>query len=222
MSTISKENYIKTILVHKLANNASVTTNHMAQELEVSSAAVSDMAKKLSSEGLISYRKYKGMELTEDGITLGKKILRKHRLWELFLMKTLDLSWSEVHDEAEKLEHHASEFLIDKIDEILGYPDFDPHGEPIPRKNGDMPEMPEFVRLSEAEEGKYYKILKVSDKNSELIKYFTRMNLKLGTKIFIKEKFGFDGSVTIFIGEDEMTLSEKVTGNIFVSLFDNK
>lgn len=221
MSSISKENYIKTILVHVFSGEKNITTNLMAQELEVSSAAVTDMAKKLSKEGLIKYAKYKGMELTHEGEKLGLKILRKHRLWELFLMQKLGLTWSEVHEEAEKLEHHASEFLIDKIDESLGYPDFDPHGEPIPSKEGKMPEMPPFMSLAESVPGRTYKILKVNDKNSELINFFTRMNLLLGTEIEVVEKFAFDHSLIIRVADEELTLSEKVTKSIFVNQINN-
>lgn len=134
MSTISKENYLKVIFNQNELVNDFVTTSQMAQELDVSNAAISDMAKKLSSEGLITYEKYKGMELTSKGEKMALKVIRRHRLWELFLMKILGLNWSEIHDEAENLEHHSSDFLIDKIDEYLGYPEFDPHGHPIPKK----------------------------------------------------------------------------------------
>ncbi|MEN8194662.1 MAG: metal-dependent transcriptional regulator, partial [Bacteroidota bacterium] len=141
MPSISKENYLKA--VYQLCQNSanSVSTLALAQKLNITNAATSDMAKGLLKQGFVNYKKYKGVSLTSKGKEIAVGILRRHRLWELFLMQSLELGWEEVHNEAENLEHQTSDFLIDKIDDYLGNPQFDPHGEPIPQKNGSIPRM---------------------------------------------------------------------------------
>jgi DtxR family Mn-dependent transcriptional regulator len=140
MITISKEDYLKEIYKIAIDNDSNVSTANLAEKLSVTNAATSDMAKKLAKAGYIIYEKYKGIRLTTRGKKEALKIIRRHRLWESFLIETLGLNWGEVHEEAEKLEHQTSDFLIDKIDEYLDYPQFDPHGEPIPTKLGRIPE----------------------------------------------------------------------------------
>ena len=161
MSTISTENYLKKIFNHNKAFGEKINAVKLAQELSVSNAAISDMAKKLSKHGLISYEKYKGIELTDKGEQMALNVIRRHRLWELFLIKVLDIPWSEVHEQAEVLEHHTSDKLIDRIDEFLGFPDFDPHGHPIPRKNGSLPDaqIQRQITLHRRPNQKIYKIL---------------------------------------------------------------
>ena len=216
MSTISKENYLKEIFNHKFTEGDSATTVKLAQKLSVSNAAISDMAKKLSKEGLISYEKYKGMGLTAEGEKLALKVIRKHRLWELFLIKSLDISWSEVHDQAEKLEHNTSDFLIDKIDEYLGFPEFDPHGHPIPQKNGSLPKSPKVISLAECEKGVKYKFVQVNDRDNELIAYLTKVGLILNTEFEIIDKLEFDKSFTIKFGTETLSISQKISESVFV------
>lgn len=220
MSTISKENYLKAIFSHisEMENNAS--TSMIANHLSISSSAISDMAKKLSKEGLVKYEKYKGIMLTPHGEKAALKVIRRHRLWELFLMNVLGLDWSEVHDEAEKLEHYSSDFLIDRIDEYLGHPDFDPHGHPIPKKNGSLPEIPNVIMLAEAETNNKYELIRVNDKESELINFLKRVGLKLNSKLEILDKLDYDNSISVMFNKKNITLSKKVTDNLFVRLIE--
>ena len=159
MPTISKENYLKSIYSLNSTHGENVSTSQVAQKLEITNAATSEMARKLAKLGYLNYEKYKGVELTEKGRKVALQIIRRHRLWEVFLINVLGMSWSEVHDEAEKLEHNTSETLINKIDEHLDFPEFDPHGHPIPNKFGEFPKLPKLVNLINAEVGKKYKIL---------------------------------------------------------------
>lgn len=221
MSTISKENYLKTIFNYKISFGENATTTKVAQDLSVSNAAITDMAKKLSDEGLISYEKYKGMELTTTGEKIALKVIRRHRLWELFLVKALGIGWNEVHDEAEKLEHHTSEFLIDKIDEYLGFPEFDPHGHPIPKKNGTLPKTPKVIQIAEAEKNIVYEFVRVDDKDSELINYLIRVGLLLNTELIVIDKLAFDNSVTVSFNKKNLSLSKKLTKSIYVKVAKN-
>jgi DtxR family Mn-dependent transcriptional regulator len=216
MSTISKENYLKTLYTKDKIENVVVTTSQIAESLNVSNAATSEMAKKLSNQGLVNYKKYKGIELTNRGEKIALNVLRRHRLWELFLMEVLNLTWDEVHDEAELLEHQTSENLIDKIDEYLNFPEFDPHGSPIPNKKGKLPLMPKLKPLLSGEEGATYSVARVSDKNSELIKYFTKIGLTLNKKIKIIEKLTFDNSIVIELNNSSISLSEKTAQSVFL------
>lgn len=216
MPTISKENYLKAVYSRISESGSGATTSALAEKLDVSNAAISDMAKKLSGEGLVTYERYKGMELTNRGKKVALKIIRRHRLWELFLINVLGLSWSEVHDEAENLEHSTSDFLIDKIDQYLGFPTFDPHGDPIPRKNGTIPITPEVIELKEGDVGIKYKIGRVNDSNSELMNYLTKIGICLSKEIQIIEKLSFDNSVIVKIDSKLHSLSELVASNVFL------
>jgi DtxR family Mn-dependent transcriptional regulator len=218
MPTISKEDYLKAIYNEVTVSSKTVSTAQLAGKLSVSNSATCDMAKKLADQGLIVYAKYKGIDLTSKGKKIALDIIRRHRLWELFLMKVLDLSWSEVHDEAEKLEHQTSNYLINKIDDFLDHPDFDPHGDPIPKRNGELPDLPKFISLKDCEVGKKYKIIRVNDENNEIIEYFTKLGLLLHKEITVIEKLSFDN--TIFIQDDDTnhTLSEKVADKLSVEL----
>lgn len=221
MSTVSKENYLKAIFdnVNDRDKNASITK--IADQLAVSSSAISDMAKKLSKEGLVKYEKYKGIMLTSNGEKAALKVIRRHRLWELFLMKVLELDLSKVHDEAEILEHYTSDFLIDKIDEFLGYPDFDPHGHPIPKKNGMVPKVLGIIKLDDTEIDQEYEFIKVNDRDSSLINYLNKIGLKLRSIIEVVDKINFDNSVTIKYDNKIVTLSKKIAENLFVRLKKN-
>lgn len=216
MSTISKENYLKAIFNHKHNFGKSASATVLAKNLEVSNAAISDMAKKLTLQGLVTYEKFKGMELTNKGEKIALSVIRRHRLWELFLLKVLNLNLSEVHDQAEILEHNTSEFLIDKIDEFLGFPEFDPHGHPIPNKHGDIPESPNLIMLADTEENKIYKMARVHDSDSELIDYLNKVGLLLGAQFKVIHKLDFDKSVTIQLKNIQLPLSKKISENIFV------
>jgi len=217
MPTISKENYLKSIYSLNLTNSENVTTSQVAQKLEITNAATSEMARKLSEQGYLTYEKYKGVELTDKGKKIALQIIRRHRLWESFLMKVLGMSWSEVHDEAERLEHNTSDSLINKIDEHLDFPEFDPHGHPIPNKNGEIPKIPKLVSLVNAEVGKKYKIFRVADESSELIQYLTKLDLILYKEIKIIEKLSFDNSIIVQVNGSNHSLSEKVAEKVSVT-----
>jgi DtxR family Mn-dependent transcriptional regulator len=217
MSTITKQNYLKTIFNSTVKSRSYAATNSIATELEVSNAAISDMAKKLAKEGLIKYEKYKGMELTKRGEKIALEVVRRHRLWELFLSEVLKLDLSEVHKEAEILEHHTSAFLIDKIDSFLNYPKFDPHGHPIPQKDGHIPKTPEVCPLSICEIDSNYQFVRVEDRESNLIKYLQSIGLELYAKIKIVDKLSYDSSITIEFNNRTLQISKKISDNIFVA-----
>ena len=221
MPTVSKENYLKSIFQLGNGKDVPVSTNSIAQKLRITNAATSDMSKKLAKQGLVEYEKYKGVRLTKTGSNIALSIIRRHRLWELFLMQSLGFSWGQVHDEAERLEHQTSEFLIDKIDEFLGKPELDPHGDPIPQKNGKIPKAPKAVPLSKAKIGIKYEIARVNDESKDLINYITELGLHLNKKIIVNEKFSFDNSLVIKFKNQQFTLSEKVSEKLFVVPVNN-
>lgn len=216
MATISKENYLKTIFLQNLNSGKMITSVELAKELKVSKAAISEMANKLSKQGFIEYKKFKGIKLLSKGKKVAVDVIRKHRLWELFLMKTLNLTWDEVHAEAEKLEHYTTENLIDKIDEKLNFPIYDPHGEPIPNKNGEFRAVKNDFSMKECVVNKKYKVVRVNDRSDELMKYLSKINFALNIEITIIEKIDFDGSVIIKYNNSKIMISEKIIENIFV------
>ena len=223
MLTISKENYLKAVYKFGKEGKSTISASTIAGELQVSNAAVTDMAKRLSEQGLLDYQKYKGLQLTKAGEKSALKVIRRHRLWEYFLTKVLDLSWAEVHDEAENLEHSTSEFLIDKMDAFLGFPKFDPHGSPIPDKNGKLPKSPVLVKMQDAEVNRRYQIARVQDGNTQLMNYLIRIGLNLHTAIKVIEKFSFDNSISIETAEGTFLLSEKVVEAISLTeIFESK
>ncbi|MFA7359698.1 MAG: metal-dependent transcriptional regulator [Candidatus Kapaibacterium sp.] len=216
MTTISTENYLKKIYNHSQSFSENINTLKLAQELSVSNAAISDMAKKLSRQGLVNYEKYKGMELTDKGELIALNVIRRHRLWELFLNKVLNLPWSEVHEQAEILEHHTSENLIDRIDEYLGFPEFDPHGHPIPKKNGVLPEMQHFITLAEAVEGSFYRLMQVDDGDKDLIDYLSKVGFVLNTEFEVIHKLDYDKSFTIKFRHKTLSLSQQISNSIYL------
>ncbi|MBK7093710.1 MAG: metal-dependent transcriptional regulator [Saprospiraceae bacterium] len=216
MISFSKENFLKQIYTNNENGSEYTASSYLAEELKVSNAAITDMSRKLSTEGLVNHYPYKGVSLTQSGRIEAMKVLRRHRLWELFLIKTLGMNWSEVHEEAERLEHFSSEILIDKIDKFLDFPHFDPHGAPIPDKSGKMPEMPELILLTEAQPGQEYRVARVLDQDPHIIMYFNRVGLFLNTRLRIMEKFDFDKSINIFCDGSEFLITEKVGQTIFL------
>lgn len=216
MITIPKEVYIKAIYEITEITGKKVSTSAVAEKLKVSNAAASEMARKLFAEKVIDYEKYRGMSLTSKGRKIAINIVRRHRLWELFLIKALDLSWSEVHEEAERFENHTSDFLIQKIDDYLGNPEYDPHGHPIPNINGEFPKQQKSIGLLQTESGKKYKVVSVDDKNREIVTFFSDLGLILDAEIKIIEKYSFDNSTLIDINGKQHSLSEKIGSLISV------
>ena len=213
--TISEENYIKVIYHLSLVSPKGVNTNAIAGMLDTKASSVTDMLKKLSDKELVSYQKYQGVTLTESGFLSAKMIVRKHRLWEVFLVEKLNFSWDEVHEIAEELEHTKSEALINKLDEFLEFPDFDPHGDPIPNANGVIKKVNKLL-LSEAVLNTEYKCVGVKDSSSDFLKYLDKQKIALGSKIKVKEKESFDDTLLVEIDSRELTLSNKIANNLYV------
>ncbi len=215
--TFSEENYLKTI--YHLTNllDSEVSTNAIAEKMDTKASSVTDMLRKLADKGLINYKKYQGVSLTADGLLAAKMIVRKHRLWEVFLVEKLDFSWDEVHDVAEQLEHIQSDKLINRLDDFLGNPTEDPHGDPIPDVHGRIVKI-EKQLLSDLAEGQSGICVGVKDTSSEFLKYLDKQGVALGTKISILSKESFDQSLRIKADAAELTISHKIAGNLFVKL----
>ncbi|RZJ73372.1 metal-dependent transcriptional regulator [Flavobacterium sp.] len=213
--TFSEENYLKTIFHLTAIHDNDVSTNAIAEKMETKASSVTDMLKKLSDKELVSYKKYQGVSLTDKGLLAAKMIVRKHRLWEVFLVEKLDFNWDEVHDIAEQLEHIQSEQLINRLDDFLGNPTEDPHGDPIPDAHGRIVKVEKHL-LSELEEGQSGICVGVKDTTSEFLQYLDKQKISLGTKITILAKESFDLSLRIDIGSSELTISNKIAGNLYV------
>jgi DtxR family transcriptional regulator, Mn-dependent transcriptional regulator len=214
----SEENYIKAIF--HLQNGEPVTTNELSAELQTRPASVTDMMKKLRTKKLVHYRAYRGFRLTAEGTRVALLIIRRHRLWEFFLAEKLKFSWDEVHAVAEDLEHVSSKKLIDKLDEFLGFPRFDPHGDPIPDINGRI-ETSKQVCLTELSLNKPAIVCHVSDQSSEMLDLLNHKKIGIGTKLEVKRKFSFDQSLEIKVRQYKRTPSEQPVVNISGDLAKN-
>lgn len=210
----SEENYIKAIF--HLQKDGTVTTNELAGELQTKPASVTDMMKKLSTKKLVHYKAYHGFTLTSEGRKVALIIVRRHRLWEFFLAEKLKFSWEEVHAVAEDLEHVSSKKLIDKLDEYLGFPRTDPHGDPIPDSNGKI-ETSKQVSLLEMPLNKPATVSHVSDQSSGILELLSHKKIVIGTKLEVKKKFSYDNSLEIKIQQQTpINISEQLAKNIFV------
>jgi DtxR family Mn-dependent transcriptional regulator len=216
--TLSEENYLKTIYHLTTISDAEVSTNAIAEKIETKASSVTDMLKKLAEKDLVNYVKYQGVSLTEKGKWSAKMIVRKHRLWEVFLVDKLDFSWDEVHDIAEQLEHIKSEQLINKLDDFLGNPTEDPHGDPIPNAKGQIVKT-EKQLLSELAVSQTGICVGVKDSSADFLKYLDKQGIALGSKIEIVGKESFDLSLKIKVDSVELTISNKIASNIFVKVF---
>ena len=215
--TFSEENYLKTIYHLTIVSDSEVSTNAIAEMMETKASSVTDMLKKLADKDLVNYIKYQGVSLTNKGNLTAKMIVRKHRLWEVFLVEKLNFSWDEVHDIAEQLEHIKSEKLINKLDDFLGNPTEDPHGDPIPNAKGQIITI-EKQLLSELTENQTGICVGVKDSSSEFLKYLDKQEIALGSRIEIIEKETFDSSLKIKVKAKELIISNKIAGNLFVRL----
>ena len=215
MITLAEENYLKAILSISLNKDGKVSTNAIANEIGTSAASVSDMLKKLQEKKFIKYEKYKGVELSESGQNKALNVLRKHRLWETFLVNKLGFNWSEVHDVAEQLEHIQSAELIDRLDIFLEHPKFDPHGEPIPTKEGEI-ESTNTTPLNELQVNTKGKIMGVSLDEKDFLDYLTKLNITIGTEITLLEKISFDKSLSIKIANTKQHISNDVAKHLLI------
>ena len=211
----SKENYLKAIY-HLQSQDGIVTTNELAGELQTKAASVTDMLKKLKEQKLLNYEPYKGFRLSSEGKKVAVQVVRKHRLWEFFLVEKLNFGWDEVHEIAEELEHVSSRKLIDRLDEYLGFPKTDPHGDPIPDSSGKL-ERAQHISLMDLPPHVQVQVKGIGDQSSEMLELLRHRNIKLGTWLEIKKKFSFDESVEIKIKNGAaITISAQVAKNIFV------
>ncbi|WP_044203663.1 metal-dependent transcriptional regulator [Flammeovirga sp. OC4] len=217
MFSHSEENYLKTIY-HLSEKDTPVSTNAIADQLRTKAASVTDMIKKLNSKGVIHYQKYKGTTLTEAGNKAALLVIRKHRLWEVFLLEKLNFNWDEVHEVAEQLEHIQSQRMIERLDQFLGYPKYDPHGDPIPDKNGEFSNL-KATKLSNIPSREKATVVAVKDGNSSLLQYLDKVGIGIGTELEVVEKIEFDQSLEIIInGREQKIISSMVSENILVQL----
>lgn len=218
--TLSKaeENYLKAIFKIAEKENKSVSTNAIARQLNTTAASVTDMLRKLSEKELITYEKYKGVSLSTSGNKMATNLIRRHRLWEVFLVNKLRFAWHQVHDIAEELEHIYSEELIARLDAFLDYPKFDPHGDPIPNAEGKFT-IRNQTALAELFAGQNGIVLGVKDSKDDFLKYLTDMQIKLGSAIKIQKITPFDKSMQIIIDErTEAVISHQVAMNLLVRI----
>lgn len=212
------EDYLKAIYKLQIEHpsEGGATTNAVARQMKVSAASVTNMLKRLAEMKLVNYESYKGVTLTEAGRKVALEIIRHHRLLELYLHEVMGYSWDKVHDEAEYLEHHISEEFEDKIAEMLGDPTHDPHGHPIPTKDGKIPSH-NFTTLAEAEPGQTLVVQLVSDADPEMLKYMAELKLRPNTKIRIVSKAPFNGPITLEVEGKKRSLGNEVARHISVS-----
>ena len=211
----AEENYIKAIF-RLQQTDSNVTTNELSAELKTKPASVTDMLKRLKEKKILHYERYYGVTLTAEGKKVALSIIRRHRLWEYFLAEKLHFSWDAVHSIAEELEHVSSNELIERLDEFLGFPKNDPHGDPIPDKNGKV-EIINQIHLHQLKENVPAIVTAVGDQKSSLLEMLRLKNIIIGTKLEIKKRFEFDDSVEIKIRNQPLTtLSNQLAKNIFV------
>jgi len=215
--TLSEENYLKTIYHITSASGEEVSTNAIAEKMETKASSVTDMLKKLAEKELVVYKKYQGVSLTNKGNLAAKMIVRKHRLWEVFLVDKLQFSWDEVHDIAEQLEHIKSEKLINKLDDFLGNPTEDPHGDPIPDVNGKIIKV-EKLLLSELKVNQTGICVGVKDSSAEFLKYLDKNRIALGVTIQVNSIEDFDLSLNVKVDGNDLLISNKIAGNLFVKM----
>jgi DtxR family Mn-dependent transcriptional regulator len=212
--TTSEENYIKTIF-HLQIDEGVVTTNAVAEKLQTKPASVTDMMKKLNAKKLLHYKPYYGFSLSPEGKKIALSIIRRHRLWEFFLSEKLKFGWNEIHQMAEDLEHISNKKLIDRLDEYLGFPQFDPHGDPIPDNKGKIKSISKksLIKLEPNQSGE---VCQVTNQTNEMLELLHHKNIGIGTKLEVKRYFEFDHSLEIKIKGAILTISEQLAKNIYV------
>ena len=214
--TLSEENYLKAIYRLSQKSDEKITPTAIAETLGNNAASVVDMIRKLTEKGLIDYNKKTGVKLVDEGLKHAVLIVRKHRLWEVFLLDKLGYHWDEIHEIAEDLEHISDSTLADRLDKFLGFPEYDPHGDPIPKADGKLPKT-YSVTLANVKVGETYQVAAVKDTSSSFLQYLVKLNIGIGTKIKLVEKIDFDQSLVISIdGGKQTTVSPKFGENILI------
>jgi DtxR family Mn-dependent transcriptional regulator len=217
MLSYTEENYLKAIYRLSDGGLKAVLTNEIAESMSTKAASVTDMIKKLSNKNLISYEKYYGAKITGQGKSQALTVIRKHRLWETFLVEKLQFSWDEVHDVAEQLEHIQSPLLIEKLDEFLGYPTADPHGHPIPDKDGKVQSL-RLIPLSEPAVNRKLVVRAVKNGSPSFLQYLSKIGIYIGVKLVIVDKIEFDGSLEVQIDhKSRVFISRDAAQNLLVT-----
>ena len=214
--TVSIENFTKAVYRQSKLTGADTRLSTIAGLLNITNAAATDMARKLAKKNLVNYTKYKPLSLTNKGRNLALNVIRKHRLWESFLYKILNLSLHEIHREAEQLEHQTSDFLADKIENYLGYPANDPHGDPIPALNGKIKPDSSLILLSEAEEGNMYEISRLFSSEKDFFDFCSSNQIAIGSNIWVEKQYGFNRMTEIKINQNKILLNEDFTNIVYV------
>jgi len=218
----SVDNYLKSIYALSATGESGVSTNALAERMSTKPSSATDMLKKLNDRGLVKHTKYYGVTLTGKGKKAAMQIVRRHRLWELFLVEKLGFAWDEVHDIAEQMEHVESNELVQKLDQYLGYPKYDPHGDPIPDEDGNLPPGRSTIKASDMKENDSGKLVAVVDSSSEFLKYLKSVRLSLGSVLTIGEKFSYDNSVQVTTDNRALNLSETVAANLLIQPIKKK
>ena len=217
MLTTSEENYLKTIYNLSDSGKNQVSTNSISKFLKTKPSSVTDMIKKLSAKKLLYHKRYKGTNISSNGKKLAVQIIRKHRLWEVFLYEKLKFKWDEVHKIAEELEHITNDKLIEKLDKYLKYPKVDPHGDPIPNKNGEIDIKPK-IKLSKLSIKEKCIVSNVNDEDDNLLEYLNKIKIHIGSKIKVFDVIDFDKSLEIEIDStNKVFISNTVAENILVA-----
>jgi DtxR family Mn-dependent transcriptional regulator len=213
--TLAEENYLKAIFHLELECEGEISTNAIAESMDTKPSSVTDMIQKLAEKKMLVYKRYKGAQLTDTGRKVAAGVIRKHRLWEVFLVEKLNFHWDEVHEIAEQLEHIQSEELVVRLDKFLGSPDFDPHGDPIPDKHGVL-KRTEKKLLSEIEKNHHGVCVGVKESSAEFLQYLDKKKISIGSNIKVLGKEFFDGSMMIQVGDSQFFISEKIAENLYV------
>ncbi|MDR9457586.1 MAG: metal-dependent transcriptional regulator [Salegentibacter sp.] len=217
MFSFSEENYLKAVFHLERRYKGGVSTNALAEEMETKASSVTDMIRKLSDKQLVIYKKYQGVKLSEKGRATAIEVIRKHRLWEFFLVEKLNFNWDEVHDVAEQLEHIKSEKLTRELDKFLGFPKRDPHGDPIPDAEGNF-SVSNKLLLSELDKGQTGICVGVKDTSADFLRYLDKNKIALGKTVEVKDIEDFDNSMLIIIDGEELRISQAISGNLFIKM----
>lgn len=217
MLSLAEENYLKAIYHLSSEGETEVSTNAIAEEMQTKAASVSDMMRRLSEKELVHYKKYQGVRISDEGARAALQVVRKHRLWEVFLVEKLKFSWDQVHDVAEQLEHIKSPLLIKRLDEFLGEPKYDPHGDPIPDERGEFKEKPQ-VPLTQTDINNDGIVVAVKDTNPMFLQHLDKIGIYLGAKIKTISITEFDGSMEILVDQkNKLFISKEVAQNVLVT-----
>ncbi len=212
----STDNYLKAIFAISQDQNEGALTTVIASRLSTKASSVTDMLKKLDEQGLVKHRPYYGTSLTSKGRKQALRVIRKHRLWEYFLVEKLGFAWNEVHDIAEQLEHIESDDLTTRLEAFLGFPKYDPHGDPIPDDAGNMPPDRKTIAASTMKKAEAYQLVAVTDSSNLFLQHMKNLNLSIGSKLLLKEKYPFDESLTVTSGHSTIHLTKEVAANLLL------